>query len=60
MKAASVEKAKKYRVNQIQLSHQIVHNLKEVKRQDVCEQVNVLTELAHKNGVNEVLVRDHS
>lgn len=38
----TIEKAKKYRVNQIQLSHQIVHNLKEVKRQDVCEQVNVL------------------
>ncbi|MBD9168387.1 MAG: hypothetical protein EGQ00_15450 [Parabacteroides johnsonii] len=56
----TIEKAKKYRVNQIQLSHQIVHNLKEVKRQDVCEQVNVLTELAHKNGVNEVLVWDHS
>ncbi|WP_233426957.1 hypothetical protein [Parabacteroides johnsonii] len=56
----TIEAAKKYGVNQIQLSHQIIHDLKEVKEVETREQVNILTDLAHKNGIEEVLVWDHS
>ena len=57
---ATIEAAENYKVNHLQLSHEIIHNLKEVRLQAVREQVNELTRIAHEKGIEEVLVWDHS
>ncbi|HEY3033969.1 MAG TPA: hypothetical protein VGJ54_04845, partial [Streptosporangiaceae bacterium] len=49
-----------YRINQIQLSHQIVHHLREIRDADRRKQVNRLTDAAHAAGATEVVVWDHS
>ena len=56
----TIKKAKEYDVNHLQLSHQIVHDLRDVKNEKVCNQVNHLVRLAHSENINEVLVWDHS
>ncbi|MDR1502884.1 MAG: hypothetical protein LBT43_10565 [Prevotella sp.] len=56
----TIKTAKKYNINHLQLSHQIVHDLREVKNKKVCEQVNQLVRLAHSENINEVLAWDHS
>ena len=56
----TIKAAKRYDINHIQLSHQIVHNLREVRQDNVREQVNRLTTIAHQEGIKEVLVWDHS
>lgn len=56
----TIKAAGKYNINHLQLSHQIVHDLREVKDESVAQQVNQLTHLAHSEGINEVLVWDHS
>ncbi|RZQ60911.1 hypothetical protein EWH70_27310 [Amycolatopsis suaedae] len=49
-----------HRINHLQLSHDIVHDLREVKEPARRAQVNRLTGLAHRSGVAEVVVWDHS
>ena len=49
-----------YPVNQLQLSHQICHNLKDVKHQWNRNIVNGLTKKAHELGIPEVVVWDHA
>lgn len=49
-----------YPVNQLQLSHDICQNLKDVKFQWNRNIVNGLTTKAHKLGIPEVLVWDHA
>lgn len=56
----TIKAAKEYEINHLQLSHQIVHNLMEVKEEPVRDRVNQLTTLAHREGIEEVLVWDHS
>lgn len=56
----TIKAAGKYNINHLQLSHQIVHDLREVKDEAVAKQVNYLTRLAHSEGINDVLVWDHS
>lgn len=56
----TIKAAKEYNINHLQLSHQIIHNLMEVKNQTVQNQVSQLTRLAHLEGIEEVLVWDHS
>ncbi|MDR3062159.1 MAG: hypothetical protein LBU57_08615, partial [Dysgonamonadaceae bacterium] len=50
----TIKTAKRYNVNHLQLSHQIVHDLREVKDKKVCDQVNHLTRLAHSEKIDEV------
>lgn len=56
----TIKAAKQYNINQLQLSHQIVHDLREVKSETVRNQVNDLVHLAHSEGIDEVLLWDHS
>ena len=49
-----------YPVNQLQLSHEICHNLKDVKHQWNRNIVNGLTQKAHELGIPEVVVWDHA
>lgn len=56
----TIKAAKGYDINHLQLSHHIVHNLMEVKDESVRRNVNRLAGLAHKEGIGEVLVWDHS
>lgn len=49
-----------YPVNQLQLSHDICHSLKDVKHQWNRNIVNGLTTKAHKLGIPEVVVWDHA
>ncbi|MCY1720398.1 hypothetical protein OU798_08595 [Prolixibacteraceae bacterium Z1-6] len=49
-----------YHVNHLQLSHNICHNLKDVKHQWNRNIVNRLTEEAHEMGIQEVVVWDHA
>ncbi len=56
----TIKAAKKYDINHLQLSHQIVHDLREVKNEKVCDKVNTLVKLAHSEGIDDVLLWDHS
>jgi hypothetical protein len=56
----TIKAAKEYNINHLQLSHHIVHDLKEVKIDSVSKRVNQLTRLAHQEGIKEVTVWDHS
>ena len=56
----TIKAAKEYDINQLQLSHEIIHDLREIKNEKVCAQVNELVNLAHSEGINEVLLWDHS
>lgn len=56
----TIKTAKEYNINQLQLSHEIIHDLKAIKEKKVCEQVKKLIHLAHKEGIDEVLLWDHS
>ena len=56
----TLEATKNYHVNHLQLSHQICHNLKDVKLQWNRNIVNNLTEHAHELGIPEVVVWDHA
>jgi hypothetical protein len=49
-----------YRINHLQLSHEIVYDLNDVRQPVKRAQVNRLTDLAHKAGVAEVAVWDHA
>ena len=56
----TIKAAKQYNVNHLQLSHHIVHDLREVKNEKVREQVNSLTRLAHSENIEDVFIWDHS
>ncbi len=56
----TIEAAKAYEINHIELSHEIVHDLREVKDDKKRDLVNRLTEASHSAGVAEVVVWDHA
>lgn len=47
----TIKAAKDYNINHLQLSHQIVHDLREVKEEKVRDHVNKLVGLAHSEGI---------
>ncbi len=49
-----------YHINHLQLSHQIIHDLREVKSDEKRDLVNELTQAAHRAGVSEVVLWDHA
>ncbi|MCL3779296.1 hypothetical protein EMN47_02740 [Prolixibacteraceae bacterium JC049] len=55
-----IEKTDSYNVNHLQISHEIVHDLKQVKETKRQQLVNELTAKAHDKGVENVLVWDHA
>jgi hypothetical protein len=56
----TIEVSKNYEVNHLQLSHEICHDLKDVKHQWNRNIVNNLTTKAHKAGIPEVVGWDHA
>ncbi len=56
----TIASSKNYKVNHLQLSHEICHDLKDVKHQWNRNIVNNLTQKAHKAGISEVVVWDHA
>ncbi|MDT7788646.1 MAG: hypothetical protein QOF58_7065 [Pseudonocardiales bacterium] len=52
--------ARKYQVNHLQLSHEVVMDLQDVRDPRRQAQVNRLTGLAHSSGVKEVAAWDHA
>lgn len=56
----TLEASKNYHVTQLQLSHDICHDLKDVKHQWNRNIVNNLAEKAHEIGIPEVVVWDHA
>lgn len=55
-----IASARKYQVNHLQLSHEVVHDLQEVREPRKQAQVNRLTGLAHASGIREVAAWDHA
>jgi len=56
----TLKATKNYQVNHLQLSHDICHDLKDVKHQWNRNIVNMLTKKAHEAGIPEVVVWDHA
>jgi hypothetical protein len=56
----TIAAAPAYHINHLQLSHQIVHDLREVKADKKRGLVNKLTGAAHRAGIAEVVVWDHA
>ncbi|MEV4170808.1 hypothetical protein [Nonomuraea sp. NPDC049709] len=57
---AVIAAAKPYKINHLQLSHEIVHDLREVRDPAKRAQANRLTNAAHDAGIAEVAIWDHS
>jgi hypothetical protein len=57
---AVIAAAEPYRINHLQLSHEIVHDLREVREPAKQAQANRLTKAAHDAGITEVAIWDHS
>jgi len=52
--------AKDYNINHLQLSHHIVHDLKDIRKDEKRDLVNLLTKQAHEKGISEVCIWDHA
>ena len=56
----ALDKAKEYDINHLQLSHDIVMDLRETKDPQKRQEVNSLISQAHEAGIEEVIVWDHA
>ncbi|MFI1395540.1 hypothetical protein [Streptomyces sp. NPDC020681] len=52
--------APKYDINHLQISHEIVHDLREVREEKKRVQANRITAAAHRAGIGEVAIWDHA
>src|ERR1043166_4578121 len=57
---ATIAAAPAYHINHVQLSHLIVMDLRDLKDDKKCAQVNRLIDAAHAAGVTEVVLWDHA
>jgi len=55
-----IDAAHEYQINHLQLSHHIVHDLRDVKHENKQILCNKLIHYAHKKGIAEVTVWDHA
>ena len=55
-----IDAARPYRINHLELSHEIVMDLADVRNDTTRGLVNRLTEAAHTAGIQEVVVWDHA
>ncbi|MER5771076.1 hypothetical protein [Streptomyces sp. NPDC001985] len=55
-----VAAAPSYRINHLQISHHIVHDLRQVREQKRRDQANRITAAAHRAGIGEVAIWDHA
>ena len=52
--------AKNYNINHLQLSHHLIHNLKEISDVSKLKKINYLVTLAHNEGIQKVYIWDHA
>jgi hypothetical protein len=57
---ATINAAKSYNINHLQLSHDLVMNLQEVRNPERQKLVNDLISEAHQAGISEVVLWDHA
>ena len=57
---AVIAAAPEYGINHLQISHEIVHDLNEVRDEAKRGLTNRLTDAAHRAGIQEVVVWDHA
>lgn len=57
---AVIAAADEYGINHLQISHEIVHDLHELREEEKRALTNRLTDAAHAAGIREVLVWDHA
>ncbi|MFH5885412.1 hypothetical protein ACG2F4_13960 [Halalkalibaculum sp. DA3122] len=55
-----IDHLEEYDINHLQISHQIVMDLKDVRNTEKRQLTNELTKKAHEKGVEEVVVWDHA
>ncbi len=55
-----IRRAKEYNISHLQLSHDVIHFLRELRDPAKQKQCNLLIDSAHKAGINEVVIWDHS
>ncbi|MFE7133448.1 hypothetical protein ACFVIM_21585 [Streptomyces sp. NPDC057638] len=53
-------KAPSYDINHLQISHHIVHDLRQVREERRRVQANRITDAAHRAGIGEVAIWDHA
>ena len=56
----NIKSARNYNINHLQLSHHLIHNLKEISDSTKLEKVNHLIRIAHNQGIEKVLIWDHA
>ena len=56
----NIKSARNYDINHLQLSHHLIHNLKEISDTTKLEKINHLIRLAHEQGIENVLIWDHA
>ncbi len=57
---AVIDAAPKYNINHLQLSHQLIKALSDLKDQKRCDLINRLVDAAHEKGISEVLLWEHT
>lgn len=57
---ATIAAARAYDINRLELSHELVSDLRQLKDDARCALVNRLTETAHAAGIAEVVLWDHA
>jgi hypothetical protein len=55
-----IAKAREYDINQLQLSHDVIMDLREIRNPSKLMLVREFTEAAHKTGIPEVVLWDHA
>jgi hypothetical protein len=60
MAIKAINRSVEYNINHLQLSHKIVHWLRQIKEPERRALVNELTHLAHEKGIKEVTLWDHA
>lgn len=56
----TIEKASEYNINQLQLSHDVIMNLRQVRDTVKLGLIKYLTDQAHQHGIEDVVLWDHA
>ncbi|NDP21032.1 MAG: hypothetical protein GZ091_08130 [Paludibacter sp.] len=55
-----IDASKNYNINHLQLSHELIMDLREIKNEAKSNVINSLIDRAHSKGIKEVVLWDHS
>lgn len=55
-----IEKSSDYNINHLQISHHLIHDLRHVRDSERLEKAKILTNYAHSQGIQEVVLWDRS